>query len=163
MSKVTIYPKRPCIGVDCSGQPGKPPMIAVATRWSRRDKQNKWIVKVAADQINKYCSKRDWQEKIYASIVFKALDKVLEPNYEIHIDKDFPNPKKEQKVMGYLKYLIGCHHVGDATKEKPTISFKTRRKSEYVKDAHVKHKLVNDDKMKIDEKTSLDYLMKLLG
>lgn len=137
-------------------------MIAVATRWSRRDKQNKWIVKVAADQINKYRSERDWQEKIYASIVFKALDKVLEPNYDIHIDKDFPNSRTEEKVKRYLEYLIGCHHVGDTTKEKPDISFKTRRKSEYVKDAHVKHGLASEDKMKIDEKTNLDYLMKIL-
>jgi hypothetical protein len=163
MPEMIIYPKRPCIGVDCSGQPKSPPMIAVATRWSRRDKENKWIVRVAREQIEKHCSKRDWQEKIYASIVFKALDRVLQPNYDIHIDRDFPDPKKERKIKEYLKYLIGCHHAGDPTKENPNIFFKTRRSSEYVMEAHVKHGLAKDDKLKIDEKTNLDYLMKLLN
>jgi hypothetical protein len=162
MSKSITYPKEPFIGVDCAGQPNAPPMIAVATRQSRRDKQNRWIVQVDASQINKHSSTRDWQEKIYASIVFKAIDKILEPNYVIHIDKDFPSSKTERKVKLHLKYLIGCHHAGDPSRENPDIFFKTRRSSPYVKDAHRKHGLVTESKMTVDEKTNLDYLMKLL-
>ena len=165
MSQPIIYPKRPHIGVDCSGQPNSPkqPMIAVATRYSRRDKQNKWIVKVPREQIKRHYSKRDWQEKIYACIVFKALDKILQPDYDIHIDRDYPDPNSERKVRRYLKSLIGYHHAGDPTKENPDIYFKSRRSSEYVMDAHRKHKLVNIHKMMVDEKTNLDYLMKLLN
>jgi hypothetical protein len=162
MPKAITYPKQPFIGVDCSGQPNAPPMIAVATRWSRRDKQNRWIVQVDANQINKHSSTPDWQEKIYASIVFRAADKILEPNYEIQIDKDFPSSKTERKVKQHLKYLFGCHHGGDPTKENPPISFKTRRSSQYVKEAHKKHGLAKENKMTIDEKTNVDYLMKLL-
>jgi hypothetical protein len=65
-------------------------------------------------------------------------------------------------VKQHLKYLFGCHHAGDPTKENPPISFKTRRSSKYVKEAHKKHGLAKENKMTIDEKTNVDYLMKLL-
>jgi hypothetical protein len=162
MSRSTIYPKQPYIGVDCSGQPNAPPMIAVATRWSRRDIQNKWIVEITEAQIGKYSARRDWQEKLYAALVFKVIDKILEPYYEIQLDKDFQNPKTQQKIVAYLKYLIGSFHSGDPTRENPEISFHTRRASKYVKEAHKKHKLASDGKIRIDEKTGLDHLMKLL-
>jgi hypothetical protein len=163
MPKPKIYPKQPYIGVDCSGQPKSPPLIAVATRWTRHEHENKWIVKVSADRIVKYSATRDWEEKIYAVTIFKAIDKILVPFYEIHIDEDFQQTKNQRKIRSFLEYLFGCFHNGDPLLEKPKISFHTKRNSKYVWDAHLKHCLVTDKKMRIDEKSAgIDHLMKML-
>jgi len=139
-------------------------MIAVATRWSRRDKQRKWIATVTKKQIEKYSRKYyDWQEKLYASLFFKVIDKILVIHYEIHIDKEFPKSKTETRVYKHLKRLFGMIHSGDIMKENPKISFHTKKHSDYVKHADKKSKLARQRRMKIDEKkTTLDWLMKLL-
>lgn len=162
MSDLSFLPKEPFIGVDCSGQPNSPPMIAVATRWTRRKKEHKWIVKISATQIAKYHEKRDWQEKVYASLIFKALEEILQPNFTIHIDEDYQSARQQKKILGYIRYLIGSFHSGDPGKEKPEIFIKTKRESKYVNDAHVKHQLACEGKMEINEKTGLNHLMKLL-
>ena len=162
MNDFAFYPKEPFIGVDCSGQPNSPPMIAVATRWTRRRNEHKWIVKISAAQIAKHHTKRDWQGKLYASLIFKAVDEVLQPNFVIHIDEDYQSTRQQRKIVGYLKYLIGSFHSGDPAKENPEIFIKTKRDSKYVNDAHIKHQLASAGKMRIDEKTGLDHLMKLL-
>ena len=162
MSDSLIYPKEPFIGVDCGGQPNAPPMIAVATRYTRRNKEDKWISRLSVEEINKHKAKRDWQEKVYASIVFKSIDRVLQPKYEIHLDEDYQNLKQRKKVLRYIKYLIGVFHAGDPAKENPTIYIKTKRNSKYVKDAHEKHCLARRGKIAIDEKTGIDHLMKIL-
>jgi hypothetical protein len=158
-----IYPKQPFIGVDCSGQPNAPPMIAVATRWSRRNLQKRWIVKITEKQIGKYHATRDWREKLYAALVFKAIDEIFEPYYTIHIDEDFQGTKAQYKVIKYLRLLIGSFHSGDALREKPEIFFQTKQASKYVREAHKKHQLARNGQMRINEKTGLDHLMKLLG
>lgn len=159
-----MLPKQPFIGVDCSGQPKYPPLIAVATRWTRREHEDKWIVKISADKINKYSTTRDWQEKVYAATIFKAIDKIFVPHYEIHIDEDFQQTNNQRKIREYLKYLFGSFHNGDPLLENPKISFQTKRRSKFVWDAHVKHCLVTQKKMPIDEKMAgIDYLMKILG
>jgi hypothetical protein len=139
-------------------------MIAVATRWSRRDKQTTWIAQVTKDQVDKYSKKyRNWQEKLYASLFFKVIDKVLAAEYEIHIDKELPISKTQIKVHKYLRRLFGIIHSGDIRKENPKISFHTKKKSEYVKHADRKGNQARRETRKIDEKkTSLDWLMKLL-
>lgn len=164
MSTPKDYPKRPYIGVDCSGQPKMPPMIAVATRWSRRQKQNKWIAQVKKEKISEYRRKyRDWQEKLYAALFFKVIDEILVPHYEIHIDKEFPKHKTELKVYEYLKHLFGMIHSGDINKENPKISFHTKKHSEYVRHADKKTKWARDHKMKIDDKNAtVDWLIRLL-
>lgn len=162
MSERTIYPKEPFIGVDFGGQPNAPPMIGVATRYTRRNKEDKWIVKISAEEISRYRAKRDWQEKIYAALAFKVIDKVLQPNYSIDIDEEYQDPKQQKKVINYLKYLIGTFHSGDPEREKPGIKTNTKYKSKYVADAHRKHKEARACKLHIDEKTGIGYLMKLL-
>lgn len=162
MSDVKIYPKEPYIGVDCSGQPKSPPMIAVATRYSRRRVQNKWIVLIKSDQIGKYVRGRDWEEKVYASLIFKAIDRIFQPDYEICVDKDFQSLKRRRKVISYLKYLFGCFHSGDPLKENPKVSFRTKH-NQYVYDAHRKHGLARKGLIRINERTGIDHLMKLLG
>lgn len=159
----SVYPKQPFIGVDCSGQPNAPPMIAVATRWSRRNKEDKWAILLNAAEIKKHHGKPDWQEKVYASIVFKSMNKIFQPNYEIHIDEDYQNTRQQEKILRYLRYLCGVFHAGDPQREKPNISFQTKRRSLYVKHAHKKHCLINEGKMQLDEKSGIDYLMKILA
>lgn len=158
------YPLRPFIGVDCSGQPKSPPMIAVATRWSRREKQNKWIVSITEDEIAKYRKEyADWQEKLYAVLFFKTIDKILVPNYEIHIDKECHGSNSEKKLFKYLKHLFGMIHYGEIEKQNPKIFFHTKEKSEYVEHADKKTKLARKGQIRINEKnTKLGWLMKLL-
>jgi len=158
------YPLKPFIGVDCSGQPKNPPMIAVATRWSRRQRQNKFIVLISKEKIDEYRAKyRDWQEKIYAALFFKVIDKILVADYEIHIDKELHNSKAQQKLNAYLKRLFGMIHSGDIRKENPKIFFHTKEKSEYVREADKKTKWARDGRIEIDEKrATLDWLMRLL-
>ena len=150
--------------MDCSGTPKTPPMIVVATRWSRKGKQNAWVARVTQKQISKYSKKyRDWQEKLYASLFFKVVDKIFVVEYEIHIDKEFPKSKTEGRVHKNLKHLFGMIHSGDIRKENPKISFHTKKNSEYVRDADKKSKRARKGKMKINEKkTSVDWLMRLL-
>jgi hypothetical protein len=162
MPEFTFYPKEPFIGVDFSGQPNAPPMIAVATRYTRRKKEHKWIVRINADEIAQHRSKRDWQERIYASMAFKVIDKVLQPNYVIHIDEEYQNPRQQKKVINNIKYLIGIFHSGDPDRENPDIKTKTKYKSEYVMDAHLKHSKARTGEMHIDEKTGIGHLMTLL-
>ncbi|NWG10448.1 hypothetical protein HXY33_01665 [Candidatus Bathyarchaeota archaeon] len=86
MSAFAKYPKEPYIGVDCSGQPKSPPLIAVATRNSRRGRQHKWVARVTKKRINIYRKRYgDWQEKLYAALFFKVIDRILQQGYEIHI------------------------------------------------------------------------------
>lgn len=160
--KSHIYPKQLYIGVDCGGQPKSPPLIAVATRWSRRERENKWIVQVTANQISKHKGTRDWEERIYAAAIFKAIDKILVPHYKNH--KDFQETKNQRKIQSYLKHLFGSFHAGDKLLENPEIQFQTIWSSKYVKDAHRKHRLVSERKMEIDEKTTaIDHIMKILS
>jgi len=158
------YPLCPFIGVDCSGQPDTPPMYAVATRFSRRKKQNKWIARVTQKDIKKYSIKyRDWKEKLYAALFFKVVDKIYVANYEIHIDKEFATSKMERRVYEHLKKLFGTIHSEEIEKENPKISFNIKEKSDYVRDADKKSKWARDGKIKVDEnKTALDWLIKLL-
>jgi hypothetical protein len=162
MAGPTLYPREPFIGVDFSGQPNAPPMIAVATRYTRRKKENKWIVRINAKEIGRYKGERNWREKVYAVLAFKVIDKVLQPNYEIHIDEEYQNHQNQKKVIDCVKYLIGVFHSGDPEKEKPNIFTKTKYTSPYVMDAHVKHGLARSGQMHIDEKTGFAYLMQLL-
>ena len=162
MERDSIYPKYPIIGADCSGQPNAPPMIAVATRLTRRAKEQKWVSLLNISEIKKHKGKRNWEEKVYASIVFKSLNQIYQPNYLIHIDEDYQNTSQQKKILRYLHYLFGISHAGDPTREKPDISFQIKRRSKPVHEAHKKHELVNDGKMNIDDKSGIDYLMKLL-
>jgi isocitrate dehydrogenase kinase/phosphatase len=158
------YPKEPYIGVDCSGQPKSPPFIVVATRNSRRHRQCKWVVRVTAKRINVYKKRyRDWQERLYASLFFRVIDKIFQSNYEIHIDKELPNFKTQELVNRYLLRLFGLIHAGDIEKEKPNICFITDRSCKYVRHADKKAGWARDGILKIDEKeASIDYLMRLL-
>jgi len=105
----------------------------------------------------------DWQEKVYAAVFYKVIDKILVANYEIHICKERPTGKSRRKVVKHLKYLFGAIHAGETEKENPTISFRSRRGSKYVKAADKKCGLARDGKLQIDEKAvNLDWLMKLL-
>lgn len=163
MSQPIIYPKEPFIGVDFSGQPNTPQsMIGVATRYTRRKKEARWIVRIRAEEIGRYRAKQDWQEKVYAAIAFKVIDKVLQPKYAIHIDKEYQDPNQQNKLIGYIEYLIGSFHSGDPEREKPDIETNTKYESVYVMDAHRKHKMAREGTLPIDEKTGIDYLMKLL-
>ena len=139
-------------------------MIAVATRWSRRQKQYVWVAQVTEEQISTYSKKyRDWQEKLYASLFFKVIDKVIVADYEIHIDKEFPKNRTQRRVYKHLKRLFGTIHSGDIEKENPEISFHTKEKSEYVRHADKKSRWARDGKMKINEKkTTLDWLIRLI-
>jgi len=139
-------------------------MIAVATRWSRRQKEKKWIAQVTKEQIERYSKKyRFWREKLYASLFFKVIDKIFAADYKIHIDKEFPQSKTQSRVHKYLKRLFGTIHSGDIEKENPEICFHTREHSKYVKHADMKSKLARGGKMKIDEKrATLDWLIQLL-
>ncbi len=164
MTTSTEYPLRPFIGVDCSGQPKQPPMIAVATRWSRKERQNRWIVSVADDEIAKYREKvSDWQEKMYAALFFKAIDRILVRNYEIQIDKECHGSDSQKKLFIYLKRLFGIIHYGEIEKQNPEITFHTKEKSGYVEHADKKTKLARKGKMRINEKnTKIGWLMELL-
>jgi hypothetical protein len=137
-------------------------MIAVATRYTRRKKEHMWIVKISADEIGRHRAERDWQEKIYATMAFKVIDKVLQPNYAVHIDEEYQDPKKQKKMLKYLKYLIGTFHSGDPEKENPVIKTHTKYKSIYVMDAHRKHGDAREGILPINEKTGISYLMRLL-
>lgn len=158
------YPLEPFIGVDCSGQPHDPPMYAVATRFSRRRKQNRWIARVSQEDVRRYSvTYRDWKEKLYASLFFKVIDRIYVANYEIEIDKEFPTSKMEKKVHDYLKCLFGTIHSGEIEKENPSICFKTKEESKYVRNADKKSKWAHKRTIQVDEKkTSLDWIMKLL-
>lgn len=160
----STYPRRPYIGVDCSGQPKSPPMIAVATRWSRRNRQNKWVARVKKERIDKYSKTySDWQEKLYAALYFKVIDKILVANYEVHICRDLPEWKSRRKVTEHLKYLFGAIHSGEIEKENLTISFRTKKSSGYVRDADRKCRWARWGKLTIDERaTNIDWLMRLL-
>ncbi len=164
-TKHVTYPIRPYVGVDCSGQPNSPPVIAVATRFSRRNREVKWVVKVTRQRIMMYSkAHRDWQEKVYAAAFFRVLDKVFRERYEIHIDHELPNFKSQKKVEAYLQRLFGLVHAREILKQHPSICFKTKELSEYVREADRKATLAHDRKMNLDEKdASLDYLMKLLS
>jgi hypothetical protein len=158
------YPKEPYLGVDCSGQPKTPPLIAVATRDSRRGKQHKWVARVTKKRVAIYCKTyRDWQEKLYAALFFRVIDKVHQRGYEIHIDKELPNMKTQNAVYKHLMRLFGMIHAGEIEKQKPKIRFVTDRTCKYVKHADMKAGLARDGKIRIDEKeAAIDYLMKLL-
>jgi hypothetical protein len=158
------YPKEPYIGVDCSGQPKTPPLIAVATRNSRRGKQHKWAVRVTRKRIETYRKKySNWQEKLYAALFFKVIDKILQKGYEVHIDKELPNLKTQDKVYKYMMRLFGMIHANEIEKQKPDIHFVTDKSCQYVKHADKKTGWIRDGKMRIDEKeAAIDYLMKLL-
>ena len=162
MSEAKIYPIEPFIGVDFAGQPNAPPMIAVATRYTRRKKEHKWIVKINAEEIGRYRGERNWRERIYAVLAFKVIDKVLQPHYEIHIDEEYQNCENQKKVINYVKYLIGVFHSGDPEKENPSIVTKTKYISAYVMDAHLKHNLARKGEIHIDEKTGIAHLMLIL-
>ncbi len=165
MAKTKEYPLKPYIGVDCSGQPKTPPLITVATRWSRRNKQNRWVVRIKKDRLKMYSKTyRDWQEKVYAAVFFKVINKILVPNYEIHICKELPTGKSREKVLKYLEGLFGLINSGEVEIEKPKISFRTVKTSEYVREADVKCTLTRKGNLIIDERSAnLDWLMKLLG
>jgi len=138
-------------------------MIAVATRWSRRRKQNMWIASITKEQIRGFCGKsHDWQEKLYAALFFKVINETLVPRYEILIDKEFQSRKTQRKVQEYLEYLFGTINSGKIEIEKPKISFQTTR-NKYVDRADQKTKLARKGKMRIHEnKAKLDWLIKLL-
>lgn len=91
MTTSRMYPKEPFIGVDCSGQPRDSQMIAVATRYSRRNKQRCWIVQVSQEQILRISGKYpEWELKLYAALFFRVINEVIAEGYEIHIDKELP-------------------------------------------------------------------------
>jgi hypothetical protein len=163
-TSVKRYPKEPYIGVDCSGQPKEPPLFAVATRNSRRGRQHKCVARVTKKKIEVYRKKySDWQEKLYAALFFKVIDKVFQKDYEIHIDKELPNMKTQNAVYKYLLRLFGMVHAGEIEKQKPEICFVTDRSCKYVKHADTKAGLARDGKIGIDEKeAAIDYLMRLL-
>lgn len=165
MSNSSAHPREPYIGVDCSGQPKTPPLIAVATRNSRRGRQHKWVARVTARKIHVYRKKYpDWQEKLYAALFFRVIDKIHQRGYEIHIDKELPNSQIESKVTKYLMHLFGIIHSGEIEKQKPCVCFLTDRSCKYVKHADLKTQLARKGKIKLDEKeASVDYLMKLLS
>lgn len=158
------YPREPYVGVDCSGQPKRPPLIAVATRNSRRGKQHKWVARVTNKKIAMYRKKySDWQEKLYAALFFKVIDKVHQKGYKIHIDKELPNIKTQNAVYEYLMHLFGMIYADEIEKQKPEIRFVTDRTCKYVKHADTKAGLAHNGKIRIDEKeAAVDYLMKLL-
>jgi len=152
--------------VDCSGQPKTPPMIAVATRWSRRNIQQKYIIRATKKKISSYRKRySDWQEKLYAALFFKVINgpNILRSGFEIHIDKELPNTQTQNKVLSYLLRLFGMIYSGEIDKQRPEIHFLTDKSSEYVKHADKKTRLARKGKIRINEKeAALDYLMKLL-
>lgn len=164
MSFKDAYPKIPYIGVDCSGEPKDPPMIAVATRWSRRKKQKMWVASITEDQIKScQCNYEDWQEKLYAALFFRVIDRIIVPNYYVHIDKEFPTDKTERKVEKYLKRLFGLFHSGDNYLEDPEISFHTKQNSELVRHADMKTKRAHRGYIPINEKhCQIEVFVKLL-
>lgn len=158
------YPKEPYIGVDCSGQPKTPPLIAVATRNSRRGRQCKWVARVTARRISGYQKRyRDWQERLYAALFFKVIDEIFQPGYKIHIDKELPTFKTQELVYEYLLRLFDTIYASDVKKQKPRICFVTDRSCKYVKHADKKAGWARKGILKIDEKeAAIDYLMRLL-
>lgn len=160
-----VYPSQPYVGVDCSGQPRDLEIIAVATRFSRRNREVKWAIRVKKERIVK-CRKenRDWQEKVYAAAFFRVIDKVFEARYEIHIDHELPASRAQKKVENYLLRLFGMIHAKDSLKERPTICFMTKELSQYVREADMKATLAHKRKMNLNEKDApIDYLLKLLS
>lgn len=160
-----VYPKEPFVGVDCSGQPKDLSIIAVATRFSRRNHQVRWAIKVKEERVSRYRREnRDWQEKLYAAAFFRVIDRVFQARYEIHIDHEFPGSKSQKKVENYLLRLFGLIHAKEILWENPTICFKTKELSKYVRDADKKARWAHKGRMNLDERdASLDYLIKLLS
>ena len=111
----------------------------------------------------RHASKRDWQIKVYTALCFKAIDRVIVADHDIHLDYDYQDPNSQRKVIRYLHELIGSIHPGDPQMEKPDISFKAKENSRYVREAHKKHGWALHGDMRIDDETGIDYLMKILG
>lgn len=164
-TKYVVYPSQPYVGVDCSGQPKDLSIIAVATRFSRRNRQVRWAIKVKEERVREYRREnRDWQEKLYAAAFYRVIDRVFQARYEIHIDHEFPGSKSQNKVENYLLRLFGMIHAKEILWENPTILFKTKELSKYVRDADKKATWARRGRMILDERdASLDYLIKLLS
>lgn len=124
------------IGVDRSGSFKHPTdhLYFVATRFSRR-RQAKWVICIRRRTL-KELRKRvaDWQEKIAAIMMFKAINKIFHPGYSIQIDKDYQG-KQLKKVRTYLKRLFGVVNYGKAFWANPPVEFLPDQYSSLIRHA----------------------------
>lgn len=142
------------IGVDRSGEPSNPTdhLYYVATRYTRRNKQQKWVICLSRDKIEELRkSVVEWRESIAAIMIFKAINEVFHPGYSIQIDKDFHGSRLE-KVRRYLKRLFGVINYGKPYWADPPIEFLPKEYSDYIRDADAKAGMARRKEIKPDER-----------
>lgn len=140
-------------------------MIAVATRYSRRNKQRCWIVQVSQEQILRISGKYpEWELKLYAALFFRVINEVIAEGYEIHIDKELATERAQTKMIRYIKRLFGLHYSGQDYLENPPIITKTKQSSIYIKDADLKAGLARHKRKRIEQKNfSAEVFVRLLS
>jgi hypothetical protein len=141
------------IGVDRSGDLNHPTdnLYYVATRFTRRKKETKWVVCVSYEQKKTFQkSVPEWHESIAAIMMFKAVNKIFHPGYSIQIDKDFQGQSRE-KVLYYMQRLFGSVNYGKPFWADPPIEFLPKEYSSSVKHADGKSKLARKKELPSDE------------
>ena len=165
--KLTAPPRELVIGIDSSGLVTKPPIRVVATRFSRRGKQVKYVIFLSKEKIKELALKyRDWNEKISAVLFFKAINGKnmfpQVPRYVIHIDREF-HGKTRLKVYKYLKKLFGTIYSGKPDYTNPQITFRSKKGSQFVRHAHRKSQLAKRRKIPFDEKNpNITWMLNIL-
>lgn len=141
------------IGVDRSGEPNHPTdhLYYVATRYSSRGKQKRWVVRLTRQTVEKLRKEvAEWQEKVAAVMTFKVVNEVFHPGYSIQIDKDFQG-ERLKKVRRYLKRLFGVVNYGRAYWADPPFEFLPKVFSEFIRDADTKALQARRKRIRPDE------------
>lgn len=142
----------PIIGVDSSGQVKNPPIWMVAVRQSKRRGQKTYAIYLSKEKIIKLAkSIKNWNEKISAALIFKAVIQLYNTGDAIVIDHDFSGKTREY-VEKYVKRLFGVRYLGKPQFTNPPIIFASKRDSPQVKEADLKSGRVRHGIIVINEK-----------
>lgn len=123
----------------------------VATRYSRRGKQIKWVICLTRSMIVQLRKQvADFEEKIFAIMIFKAVNQIFHPGYSIQIDKDYQG-RRLRKVKGYVKRVFGVVNYGKAFFADPPLEFLPKEYSKMIRDADQKATRARHKEIKPDE------------
>jgi len=123
-----------------------------AARTSKKSGQKCYCVYISKEkhiELEKSC--KDWQNKISAILIYKAIKPIFFEFDSIFIDKDFQG-NTSKVIEKYLKKLLRETYPRREAMANPTVYFIPENKSVEVKDAHIKSQRFRYKYLKIDEK-----------
>jgi hypothetical protein len=123
------------VAIDTSGQILRDSDVwIVALRMQNQPKHTGVYINNDYQNDAKNIIMKNWVDKLYAILLYRTSNTLLESNDIIQIDKDFHN-KRAKKIQEYMERLFGVFNVG-TDRTKPIIQFLPPKYSKPVREAH---------------------------